>query len=132
MSAIPLELSDTYEIYYCCHGHCRVPIVLPTAVVRSLRNTHDEFHCFNGHPQSFQGKSEAEKLREQLEAERSRSEFARKRADAAERRASAARGQVTRIKNRVGNGVCPCCNRTFQNLMRHMKTKHPGYSSETE
>ena len=26
---------------------------------------------------------------------------------------------------RVHNGVCPCCNRSFQNLQKHMKTKHP-------
>lgn len=43
------------------------------------------------------------------------------------RQLSAARGQVTRIKNRVGNGVCPCCNRSFGNLHRHMQTKHPGW-----
>jgi hypothetical protein len=27
----------------------------------------------------------------------------------------------------VANGVCPCCNRTFQNLARHMAGKHPDY-----
>ena len=27
---------------------------------------------------------------------------------------------------RVKNGVCPCCNRHFANLERHMKTKHEG------
>lgn len=26
---------------------------------------------------------------------------------------------------RVSNGVCPCCRRSFGNLARHMKTKHP-------
>lgn len=24
---------------------------------------------------------------------------------------------------------CPCCNRTFQNLQRHMTSKHPDYVS---
>lgn len=23
---------------------------------------------------------------------------------------------------------CPCCRRNFQNLQRHMKTQHPGYT----
>ncbi|WP_159103999.1 hypothetical protein [Rhodopseudomonas sp. B29] len=50
--------------------------------------------------------------------------------EAAERRAAAARGQVTKIKNRVGHGVCPCCNRTFANLARHMAGEHPGYTAE--
>ena len=26
---------------------------------------------------------------------------------------------------RVNKGVCPCCNRSFNNLHRHMETKHP-------
>jgi hypothetical protein len=26
--------------------------------------------------------------------------------------------------NRTKNGVCPCCNRSFTNLRRHMRTKH--------
>jgi hypothetical protein len=26
--------------------------------------------------------------------------------------------------------VCPCCQRSFQNLSRHMKTKHPEYPGE--
>jgi Fe-S oxidoreductase len=30
-----------------------------------------------------------------------------------------------RIKTRVANGVCPHCNRTFQNLARHMASQHP-------
>lgn len=50
--------------------------------------------------------------------------------DRAERRASAARGQITKIKNRVGHGVCPCCNRTFKQLAAHMASKHPEYAAE--
>jgi hypothetical protein len=32
------------------------------------------------------------------------------------------------VQKRVGNGVCPCCNRTFEDLARHMKVKHREYS----
>jgi hypothetical protein len=42
----------------------------------------------------------------------------------------AQRGQTTKARNqleRVGNGVCPCCTRSFTNLRRHMATKHPGF-----
>ena len=34
------------------------------------------------------------------------------------------------LQYRVGHGVCPCCNRTFGDLYRHMSTKHPGYAAE--
>lgn len=39
--------------------------------------------------------------------------------------ATKAESLLSRKMKRVGNGVCPCCNRTFANLARHMKTKHP-------
>lgn len=38
----------------------------------------------------------------------------------------------TRIKNRIAKGICPCCNRYFNNLDHHMKSKHPDYLSEVE
>jgi len=41
----------------------------------------------------------------------------------------ATKGVITKIKKRIHNGVCPCCNRSFKNLERHMKSKHPDYNS---
>ena len=43
------------------------------------------------------------------------------------RRRAAAKGQLTKVKKRVGNGVCPCCTRSFTDLARHMESKHPAY-----
>jgi hypothetical protein len=34
---------------------------------------------------------------------------------------------ATRIRNRIAAGVCPCCTRTFKNVARHIKDKHPTY-----
>lgn len=76
-------------------------------------------------------KSEIERLKRQVESERKRTEWAQTEARNAENRRRAAQGQVTRIKNRVGKGVCPCCNRTFQNLHQHMKKQHPEWVKET-
>lgn len=42
------------------------------------------------------------------------------------------KGLLNRVKTRLKNGVCPCCNRTFANLHRHMQSKHPGFSIESE
>lgn len=47
---------------------------------------------------------------------------------AAERSASAYKGRVTRLKNRAAAGICPCCTRHFENLHRHMSTKHPDFA----
>jgi hypothetical protein len=37
---------------------------------------------------------------------------------------------VTKLKQRVANGVCPCCHRSFVNLHRHMAGQHPDYTKE--
>jgi hypothetical protein len=34
------------------------------------------------------------------------------------------------MKKRAVAGVCPCCNRHFRELERHMASKHPKYASE--
>lgn len=39
----------------------------------------------------------------------------------------AAERELKKIQTRVKGGVCPCCNRSFVQLTRHMKTKHPDY-----
>lgn len=79
--------------------------------------------------QLAQEKHNAEQTQARLREERDR---ARHREAVAERRRAAMKGQVTRIKNRVGKGVCPCCNRTFLNLQRHMEKKHSDWAPETE
>lgn len=94
------------------------------------------FCCPNGCKRTF-AESEAQRLRKKLaatEARLDRTKAARdyeaREREAADRRASAARGQVTKIKNRVKNGVCPCCSRHFTNLQRHIETKHPGWTAD--
>lgn len=94
--------------------------------------------CPNGHEQVFTNRpSEADKLR--AERDRLKQQTARLIEEAAEsqrvaeaerRRAAAARGQVTKLKKRAAAGVCPCCNRTFQDLARHMSGQHPEFMTQ--
>jgi rubrerythrin len=83
--------------------------------------------------------NENARLRRQLDAARNneswhrdRAERANERADQQARRAAAARGQVTKIKRRISKGVCPCCNRTFADVARHMASRHPEYPQVDE
>lgn len=83
------------------------------------------------------GKTEAQKLKEQLAEEQRRRVFAQENAAAeraareqTERRLSATKGAKTRIVNRIKNGVCPCCNRTFINLGQHMANQHPDFQAK--
>lgn len=102
-----------------------------------LRRSSQAFWCPNGHQQHFPlGPTEAQKLQEQLDAERRRAQRAEQRiaqeqdrASHHKARAAAFKGQVTKIKRRVGAGICPCCNRHFANLSRHMAGQHPDFST---
>jgi len=116
---------------------CGIGFLVPTHWVSKRREDHESFWCPNGHSQHFPAKSEAELLREQLIRAQQRADQidAYRRTETAEkehaqRRLAATQGVVTRVKRRVSNGVCPCCKRTFHDLARHMKGKHPDYAKE--
>lgn len=78
--------------------------------------------------------NENSKLKKQIETLERSKKFAERQAanerEEAKYQKNCARAQKaakTRIKNRIKNGVCPCCNRTFKQLAAHMKNKHPDY-----
>jgi len=128
-ATVVFTLTETFESAGpCCN--CGVAIVMPQELLNRYRGNHEWFHCVNGHRQHFPQETELEKTKKLLESERRWREQERAKREAAERQVIAAKGQITKIKNRVGNGVCPCCNRTFVNLQRHMGTKHPDFKSE--
>lgn len=78
------------------------------------------FYCPNGHRQHYT-QSESDRLRGLLdEANRSKTQLAANYA--------ALQREHNRVTKRVSAGVCPCCNRTFQNLARHMASRHKGES----
>jgi hypothetical protein len=116
----------------CCA--CGVEFAMPSSLRKKRLADHKEFYCPNGHAQHYTGESEAERLKrelvaanERIDSERKRHEWTRKDLDNQKNVNAGLRGEITKIKHRVGNGVCPCCNRTFTNLRRHMGTKHPGF-----
>lgn len=117
---------------------CKERFGLDDATEAMLRRSGKSFYCPWGHAAVFEdGKTDLEKAQEEVaELRRQRDRTTQDNAYqlemrlAAERRASAMKGVATRLKNRVAAGVCPCCNRTFENLQRHMTTKHAGFRAE--
>lgn len=122
----------------CCR--CKTDIWMPEALYESAKAgaPNVTFYCPYGHPQVFAvGETDEQKLRRERDrlfqriAEKD-DEIKRQRdlREGTERQLSATKGVVTRIKNRVGHGVCPCCTRSFANLARHMQTQHAGFAAE--
>lgn len=115
-------------------SECGVVYAITKEYEDRRRHDHRGFHCPNGHSQYFSRLNREEQLRKELEAEQRVSAEARSKArrerelrQHAERSASAYKGQLTKTKKRVANGVCPCCNRFFANLHLHMSNQHPDF-----
>lgn len=81
------------------------------------------FYCPNGHCQHYTGKTDAQKLKD---AE-VRESALKDQLSAAIRDADATRVALLRDRQRFAKGVCPCCNRSFDNVRRHMASKHPDF-----
>lgn len=105
-------------------GECGISFAIPETYRKARQENGGSWYCPNGHSRIYR-ESDVDRLTRERDAARVSREAARDQAAAAERRAAAARGQVTKIRKRVANGVCPCCHRTFANVARHMATKHP-------
>ena len=101
---------------------------------RRCREDGETFYCPNGHSAVYCN-TEVQKLQGRLDAQAAKLAWGdqriaslREQNEATERSLLDARRVSTRLKKRtVINGVCPCCNRSFENVKRHMKTKHPEY-----
>ena len=117
----------------CCD--CHMLFAMPEAMQRRRRNDHEYFYCPSGHPQHYTGKSDAEKLREAERRLASREEdlrIERNRMENERRSHAATKGQLTRARKKVERaekGVCTECHRSFENVARHMATKHPDVHS---
>lgn len=96
------------------------------------------FFCPHGHQQHYtNADNDLEKVRRERDRIKQQNAMlaqeaaeAAEREKAARRQAAAFRGVATRMKNRVKAGVCPCCNRTFSDLARHMAHKHPDMEKQ--
>jgi hypothetical protein len=112
---------------------CHITFAMPKDLQQRARQQGETFYCPLGHGQVY-SMTEVAELKAKLAREQEwreqaeiRERAARDQADAATRSARAYKGQVTRVRKRVGNGVCPCCHRTFVQLAAHMTAKHPDY-----
>lgn len=117
-------------------GECYIAFAIPQEKENRCLESGESWHCPNGHCRIYT-KSDNAKLKEKLARVEADKDYYRNRTDELynqkthlERRVAATKGQVTKIKNRVGRGVCPCCNRTFQNLGQHMHNQHPEWLPE--
>lgn len=99
----------------CCT--CGVLYGIPKKMDTELRRLGESgsTYCPNGHQWVY-----SESAEDAIRAAEARAIHAEDQLRAAERR-------MGQLRKRAANGVCPHCHRTFQQLARHMKVKHPDY-----
>lgn len=94
---------------------------IPQVMFDSCKREGGFWHCPNGHSRGWaegSDKIEMNKMR------RERDLAVQEQARLAEEATTKER-EIIRLKKRSAAGICPCCTRTFTNMARHMKTKHP-------
>lgn len=112
----------------CCS--CGVVFAMTDEFKQARLRDRDRFYCPNGHSQSYIGKSDRELAYEAKQALRKAE--TRLQAEVDQRKASnrelkAKERELRRLRQRAAGGACPCCNRTFVQLSRHIKNQHPGF-----
>jgi hypothetical protein len=142
MREMSVEAKATYDVYtgtvtipmvtHQCWS-CGMPYCVPADFDKRNREKNRNWYCPQGHD-TIVRETEVTKLKKQLEAETARANKWREDAiereeqtKAEQRQHAATKGLLTKAKKRAAAGVCPCCNRTFEQLARHMKTQHPNY-----
>jgi len=99
---------------------CDIPFWVPETWDKERLAKRDTWFCPNGHQQHYVGETEADRLRKMLAAANTRNTDLTTRVQ----QEAEAKAKLERKLKRVQRGVCPHCNRSFQNLARHMCSKH--------
>jgi len=128
---VSILTTDTLTVMQC--GECGITFAIPEGFRAEKQRNGTAWCCPSGHRRIYAETTE-QKLRRELETAQRRLIYARNEAEAertdreaAERSASAYKGQATRLRKRIGNGVCPVtdCRRHFANVERHIASQHP-------
>jgi len=130
MSAV-LKFQTDLFVLEC--ASCSMTFAFPQDFEQRRRADKATFYCPAGHSNVYGGESDkarADRLARELIAQREATRRESERVDQRDRSLRAARGNATKLRKRIANGVCPCCKRTFAELGRHMKTKHPDYAKQ--
>jgi hypothetical protein len=102
---------------------CGIPFAIPVDYKEMLKQKHTSFYCPNGHSQYYSGKTQAELLAEKLKQKEN--EIAQK--ITANIQLENQLDKANKKLKNVAAGKCPCCDKTFKVLSKHLANKHPEF-----
>lgn len=103
-------------------GECGIEFTVPEHFNAERKKTGKGWYCPNGHSRVYK-ESDADKFRRERDS--ALQQLAQREEEIAERGR-----KIKRLEKRAAAGSCPCCQRTFSNMSRHMKTKHPEFVAD--
>lgn len=118
---------------------CGALATCPEELYNERRKSGGFNFCPNGHQWGWtkeksedeQIRRERDRLKQQIAEKDDAIKRERENRQSTERQLVAQKAATTRLRNRTAAGVCPCCNRTFLVLQRHMDSKHPEFKTES-
>jgi hypothetical protein len=116
-----MTYTETLTVVHCT---CGMAFAIPDALYhQAQKSSRVSVFCPKGHSFHY-----TETLEVKLQRERDRSARLAAERDQIQASLTAQKGVATKLRKKVEraeHGVCPHCNRSFVNLQRHVKTKHP-------
>lgn len=124
-----IEVTATL-VSHCC-SECGAVYGLGENFSRVRANDGKVWYCPNGHSQC-RGEGYEKKLERQLAQERQAHDQTKAKIRDVEAELGRVTAKAKRLRTRAANGVCPCCKRTFAELAKHMRSKHPDYAGASD
>ena len=106
---------------------CSIPFAIPESLYEQTQGpNHTSFFCPVGHSCTYKS-NEFDRTKENLAWYESALERTQQELGRTERSRSALKGQLTKTRNKIANGVCPApgCRRHFDNVQAHIASEHP-------
>lgn len=125
-----IEFSQAYVLVSCGptdSGGCGLDFAMSREFFDQTKRTGETWHCPRGHKRRWTGST----TEQELERANAKATHLADQLHAAGAEAERLRVTLLRDRHRFANGVCPCCNRSFENVARHVRGQHPDYDVTT-
>ena len=127
MEKVSFVETETFVVEHCCN--CGVSFAMTSDMQNRFKEQGGNFYCPNGHSQYYTT-SDVQRLESELNAARKKLTSTQFELAAEHSEREKIQAKFKRHQKRSSSGMCPCCNRQFVNMQRHMQTKHPDYPKE--
>jgi len=107
---------------------CYVLYAVPKVMTDRKERDGGEWFCPNGHTVVYK-ETVADKLRRERDLLKQQLAEKDDEIRAIRNQRNAETAKLANLQKRSAAGTCQCCHRTFSQLARHMKTKHPEFKA---